>query len=93
MLPLQIVRQAQQLPLIELRHVHALRNLQSLNLDWSFLESMDSYSRSLFTPPSVILPQLRSFDYTPWQLDPNEVEDDEDENEGDDQEDEEEGDE
>jgi len=56
------------LPLTELRHVRALLNLEGLSLEESFDEPMDSHSQSLFTPPSVLLPQLRSFVYNPpWQ--------------------------
>lgn len=53
-----------QLPLTELRHVHSLRRLKVLGVVKSFNERMDSYSQSLYTPPSVHMPQLDKFDYT-----------------------------
>jgi hypothetical protein len=80
-----------ELPLTELRHVHALKGLKSLDLSESFNESMDSHSQSLFTPPSALMPQLDKFEYTPpLAADQNdhededeaeEVEDDADDNE------------
>jgi hypothetical protein len=53
------------LPLAELRHVHALRALDTLRLFKSFDESMDALSQSLYTPPSALMPQLEEFFYKP----------------------------
>jgi hypothetical protein len=52
-----------QLPLTELRHVHALGGLTDLVVNDSFNEPMDALCRSLHTPPSVLMPQLRGFAY------------------------------
>ena len=52
-----------QLPLVELRHVHALRGLKTLRLHCSFTARMDDYSQSLYEPPSLLLPQLELFEY------------------------------
>ena len=51
------------LPLTELRHVHALRALKSLSLIESFDAPMDTHCRSLYTPPSLLMPQLDKFTY------------------------------
>jgi hypothetical protein len=53
----------ERLPLTELRHVHALRRLKDLLLCRSFNAPMDAHCQSLYTPPSVLLPQLQDFDY------------------------------
>ena len=52
-----------QLPLVELRNVHALRTLKELYLDGSFDTPMDALSQSLYTPPSLLRPQLKKFVY------------------------------
>ena len=52
-----------QLPLDELRHVHALRGLKTLRLCSSFTAPLDEHSQSLLTPPSLLLPQLELFQY------------------------------
>ena len=51
-----------QLPLAELRHVHALRGLKKLGLCQSFTAPLDETTRSLFEPPSAALPQLELFE-------------------------------
>ena len=53
-----------QLPFAELRHVHALKGLQSLVIIRSFTAPLDVHSRWLLTPPSVALPRLADFEYT-----------------------------
>jgi hypothetical protein len=53
-----------QLPLTEMRHVHALRNLTQLTVIHSFSTPMDAHCQSLYTPPSQLLPHLDKFDYT-----------------------------
>jgi hypothetical protein len=57
--------ECRRLPLTELRHVHALRGLKELRLNESFDEPMDTMHQMLHTPPSVLLPQLDVFKYTP----------------------------
>jgi hypothetical protein len=52
-----------QLPLADLRHVHALRGLEQLHLGCSFSAPLAEESRALLTPPSVVLPQLKVFQY------------------------------
>jgi len=52
-----------QLPLSELRHAHSLCGLRQLELIRSFSEPMDSLSPLLYTPPSLLLPQLEQFEY------------------------------
>jgi len=51
------------LPLAELRHAHSLQHLTELSLWQSFNAPMDALSQSLFTPPSLLLPQLEEFHY------------------------------
>ena len=51
------------LPLTELRHVHALRSLKQLLLNESFDSPMDAHCQWLYTPPSVLMPQLDNFFY------------------------------
>jgi len=64
------------LPLRELAHVHALSALTSLALKSVFRRSPESYTLRLYTPPSLLLPSLRQFEYDPSVDD--EEEDDED---------------
>ena len=52
-----------QLPPAELRHVHALRGLKTLELFMSFVAPLDDYCQSLYTPPSLLLPLLEEFTY------------------------------
>ena len=54
-----------QLPLAELRRVHALRGLKKLVLYHSFRKLLDEYGQSLYEPrsPSLLLPQLEKFIY------------------------------
>ena len=52
-----------QLPLTELRHVHALKCLKTLYLSRSFDSPMDAHCQSLYTPPSLLLPRLDKFTY------------------------------
>jgi hypothetical protein len=58
------------LPLAELRHVHPLQGLKVLCLMNSFDAPMDALSQSLFTPPSLLLPQLELFHYDQQELEP-----------------------
>lgn len=51
-------------PLTELRHVHSLHKLQKLFLIQSFTTTMDAHCQSFYTPPSIVLPQLKSFIFT-----------------------------
>lgn len=51
------------LPLTELRHVHSLSGLETLRIQRSFDGLMDVHCQSLYTPPSLLLPQLQKFDY------------------------------
>ena len=53
------------LSLTELRHVHALRGLKELRMLYSFDEPLDSHSRLLFTPPSILFPRLETSAYSP----------------------------
>ena len=67
----------QQLPLPELRHVHALRALQKLQLFVSFTAPLDEYCQSLYEPPSILMPQLDEFHCS--ELEEQDVEPDDDE--------------
>ena len=58
-----VLADCKRLPLTELRHVHALRGLETLALYQSFTASMDEHCQSLYTPPSPLLPQLQKFKY------------------------------
>ena len=49
------------IPLSELRHAHELRSLRQLRLYLSFTSPMDDHCRSLYTPPSPLMPQLGEF--------------------------------
>jgi hypothetical protein len=49
------------LPLRELAHVHALSSLTELMLFSVFDRPLDEYTRSLYTPPSLLLPSLLKF--------------------------------
>jgi hypothetical protein len=51
------------LPLTELRHVHALSNLQVLNLWKPFSAPLDEATLLQYEPPSALMPQLRRFSY------------------------------
>ena len=53
-----------QLPLSELRHVHALRGLKQLELLHSFDERLDDHSCALYEPPSTLFPRLETFEYS-----------------------------
>ena len=59
-----VLHSCKQLPVIELRHVHALKGLKSLTIYRSFTSRLDAYSLWLLTPPSIALPQLGQFAYT-----------------------------
>ena len=65
------------LPLTELRHLHALKSLEHLELSHVFVEEMGSHLESLYTPPSLLIPTLRvlwyqaeAFDFNPLQQEP-----------------------
>ena len=49
------------LPLSELRHVHALGGLKTLELFSSFVAPLDDHAQSLLEPPSALMPQLEQF--------------------------------
>ena len=49
----------------ELRHVLALKNLETPLLVSSFSEPLDGLTQHLLTPPSALLPKLTEFDYEP----------------------------
>jgi hypothetical protein len=53
-----------QLRSTELHHVHALRSLTHLSLHRSFVKRLDTFARSLYAPPSLLLPKLVDFQYT-----------------------------
>ena len=52
-----------QLQLSEMAHVHSLQSLTCLELEVSFVEPMDELTRSLYAPPSLLLPKLVEFLY------------------------------
>ena len=49
----------------ELRHLLALKNLDTLELLSSFSEALDGLTQHLLTPPSIVLPKLTKFKYEP----------------------------
>lgn len=49
------------LSLSELRHVYALAALEDLKIENSFAEPLSSLDVWLHTPPSRVLPKLRTF--------------------------------
>lgn len=57
-----------QLPLTELLKVHSLSRLEKLDLDQSFNVLMDANEQAIYTPPSLVLPQLMLFRYAAPQL-------------------------
>ncbi len=50
----------------ELLHLRQLQQLTELTLHRSLSEPLDTLSRALCTPPSLLLPQLKRFSYTPY---------------------------
>jgi len=53
------------LPLVELRHVHPMRQLRSLKLSRGlFQDTFNAYMRQMYTPPSYLFPALQIFEYT-----------------------------
>ena len=60
----------------ELRHVHSLRGLRSLELRLSLTAPLDADGQRPYTPPSILLPQLRAFSYSPPEEFEEENEDD-----------------
>jgi hypothetical protein len=62
----------------ELEQIHALSSLSSLQLESVFDRRMDEQTLRLYTPPSLLLPALREFEY---EFDPSDDEE-EDEEEG-----------
>jgi hypothetical protein len=51
------------LPLRELLHVHALSSLTKLIVSCMFDRPLDDHALPLYTPPSLLLPALREFEY------------------------------
>lgn len=52
-------------PINDLRYLHALQGLRFLSIQSSMAAPLDEYTRWLLSPPSVALPMLHRFLYTP----------------------------
>ena len=58
------LRHGRQMPLRELEHVHALKELRYLDIKRAFLEPLDDYTQHLYArPDSLLLPKLTHFSY------------------------------
>ena len=59
----------QNLDSVELLHVHRLKVLESLSISQSFLDPLGNLEIHLFTPPSILIPTLKKFEYEPPDID------------------------
>jgi hypothetical protein len=69
------------LPVRELEHVHALTVLNRLKLHSVFDRPLDEYIVRLYTPPSLLLPVLRNFEYKSGEVEEEDEEEEEEEEE------------